>query len=36
VRGVVVGLTAVGQLLVQTADGVRQFTAGSLVLEEGA
>jgi BirA family biotin operon repressor/biotin-[acetyl-CoA-carboxylase] ligase len=36
VRGVVVGITAHGDLLVQTAHGVQRSQAGSLVLEEGA
>jgi BirA family biotin operon repressor/biotin-[acetyl-CoA-carboxylase] ligase len=36
VPGVVAGLTAAGELAVQTADGSAYFRVGSLVLEEGA
>jgi BirA family transcriptional regulator, biotin operon repressor / biotin---[acetyl-CoA-carboxylase] ligase len=35
-RGVVVGVTAAGELAVQTARGLARFRTGSLVLEEGA
>jgi BirA family biotin operon repressor/biotin-[acetyl-CoA-carboxylase] ligase len=35
-RGVVVGVTRVGELAVQTPDGLEHYRAGSLVLEEGA
>jgi BirA family biotin operon repressor/biotin-[acetyl-CoA-carboxylase] ligase len=34
--GVVLGVTGVGELAVQTRDGVRYYRTGSLVLEEGA
>jgi BirA family transcriptional regulator, biotin operon repressor / biotin---[acetyl-CoA-carboxylase] ligase len=35
-RGIVAGVTSVGELAVQTATGVEHYRAGSLVLEEGA
>lgn len=35
-RGVVAGVTAVGELAVRTARGIEHHRAGSLVLEEGA
>jgi BirA family biotin operon repressor/biotin-[acetyl-CoA-carboxylase] ligase len=34
-RGVVAGVTAVGELAVQTVHGIERYRAGSLVLEEG-
>ncbi len=36
VRGIVAGITAVGELAVRTPHGVEHYRAGSLVLEEGA
>jgi BirA family transcriptional regulator, biotin operon repressor / biotin---[acetyl-CoA-carboxylase] ligase len=35
-RGVVAGVTPVGELAVETADGMEHHRAGSLLLEEGA
>jgi BirA family transcriptional regulator, biotin operon repressor / biotin---[acetyl-CoA-carboxylase] ligase len=35
-RGVVVGVTAGGELTLRTSQGIEHFRAGSLVLEEGA
>jgi BirA family biotin operon repressor/biotin-[acetyl-CoA-carboxylase] ligase len=35
-RGIVAGVTPVGELAVRTLDGIEHYRAGSLVLEEGA